>query len=188
MLSCLQFEGDMEALGDPREPYSAVRSEAIATACGDCREVRDRGCQSALGAVVWIQLLDGQRRERAKPCEPRGARGEQPHRTRSKLFAPLLRVELLFCPNGVFKEAVDVGGREAELGAWMYLDESRHAKRLIACGQLRSAWVARADTGGRSCVGMCPARRGTRVSGPWSRDDWRHGRERSVYPARACAD
>jgi len=75
--------------------------------------------------VVWEQFRDDQLQERARPRELRGAGGEQPHRTRTKLRPPPLGIELLFRSCGVFELTVDVevqvterahGGTSSERG------------------------------------------------------------------------
>jgi hypothetical protein len=64
--------------------------------------------------VVRIELLDDQLEERSRPRELRGACGEEPHRTRTKLLAPPLCVSLLFGSNRGFSKRVGIGF-EAEL-------------------------------------------------------------------------
>ena len=58
--------------------------------------------------IVGIQFLDERLQERTGPPELRGACGEEPHRTRSKLLPPPLGLKFMLGPSGVFELAIDV--------------------------------------------------------------------------------
>ena len=58
--------------------------------------------------VVWVEFVDDQLQERARPGELRAARRERTHCTRTKVRPPPLGIELLFRPSGVFELTVDV--------------------------------------------------------------------------------
>jgi hypothetical protein len=58
--------------------------------------------------VVGVQFLDEQLQERPRAVELCRAYGKQPHGTGAHLLPPSLRIELLFCPCGVFELTVDV--------------------------------------------------------------------------------
>jgi hypothetical protein len=58
--------------------------------------------------VVGVQFLNEQLQERPRAVERRRTCGKQPHGTRALLLPPSVRIELLFCPCGVFELTVDV--------------------------------------------------------------------------------
>jgi len=86
--------------------------------------------------VVWKQFRDDQLQERAGPGELRGAGGELPHRTRTKLRPPPLGIELLFRPDGVFQLTVDVGDQGMDLahGSSSTSAGARERTRAGKCG------------------------------------------------------
>jgi hypothetical protein len=58
--------------------------------------------------IVGEEFLDDQLHERARPREPRRARCELAHRTRTELVPPVFGVEVLFGSGGFFEIVVDV--------------------------------------------------------------------------------
>jgi hypothetical protein len=100
----------VEALRYPRE---TVTSPAVAKRDRNREHVWPLAPRDAIDVakqlrkeIVGIEFLDDQLQKGSRPGELRGARGEQPHRTRANFFAPALGVELLFRPNGVFQKGV----------------------------------------------------------------------------------
>jgi hypothetical protein len=135
--------------------------------------------------VVREQLLDDQCQECAGPRKLRGTYGEQPHRPWTKLLPPPLGIKPLFCSNGVFELTIVVIEQVTELaqGCTSTNAGARVVRRLVRVGLGRPASDVR-----KRPRGDTPARRGTRVSEPWSRGGWRRDRGRIVHLARACAD
>src|SRR5258708_38885191 len=79
-------------------------------------------------AVVWIEFVDDELQERARPRQLRGACGEVPQRTRTKLLPPAVGAELLLGSGGFFEVAVDVDDRTADLTHGCTSNTSRHAR------------------------------------------------------------
>jgi hypothetical protein len=166
------LERDLEALGDPRE---TVTSPAVAKRDGDRDDARPLPPWYAIEVpnqlgeeVVGVQFLDKQLQECARPGELRGARGEEPHRTRPKFLPPPLGIDLLFRPGGVFELAVDVADDMPDLAH--DCTSTNHGTRdfdrvpTIAEGLGRPRGYGVCEKrAGRGCARTAE----TRVSGPW---------------------
>ncbi len=102
---------------------------------GDCEHARPLPARHTIEiahqlreAVVGIELLDDELQERARPGKLRGACGEVPQRTRTKLLPPAIGVELLLRSGGVFEVAVDVDDRTTDLTHGCTSNTSQHAR------------------------------------------------------------
>src|SRR5207247_4484142 len=105
-------QGDAQPSGEARE---AVAPPTVAERDRNRDDVRPSPRRHAIEVahefreeIVGIQFLDEGLQERTGPPELRGACGEEPHRTGSKLLPPPLGIELLFRPSGVFELTIDV--------------------------------------------------------------------------------
>jgi hypothetical protein len=108
----LRREGDAQPPGDARDP---VPLPTLAKRNSDRDNVRPLPPWDAIEIahelgeeVVRKEFRHDQFHQVARPCEFRGAGGEEPHRTRTKLVPPPLGIELLFRPSGVFELTIDV--------------------------------------------------------------------------------
>jgi len=97
--------------------------------------------------IVGIEFVDDQLQKPARPRQLRRTYGEESQRTRTTLLAPSLGVVLLFGSGGFFEVAVDVDDRVTDLAHGCTSTNHGHARRSIACRQLRRAWAARAASG-----------------------------------------
>jgi hypothetical protein len=76
--------------------------------------------------VVGIEFVDDQLHKGARPHQLLGARCKQVQRTRPQLGAPSFGIEVLFLPERLLEERVDIGGYGVDLTHTVLL-QGRHA-------------------------------------------------------------
>jgi len=102
----------MQALGDAGQ---TVASPTVAKRDGDRDDLRPAPPWHAIEVahelreeIIGIQFFDEQLQKRPRAVQPRRAGREQPHRAGAKVLSPSLRIELVFCPCGVFEVTIEV--------------------------------------------------------------------------------
>jgi hypothetical protein len=100
----------------------AVAPPAVTQRKGDRDDLRPTPQRHAIDVadefpeeIVGMQFVDEQFQQCAGALELCAVCGEQPHRTRPKLFAPPSRIELLFGSNGIVELTINVVHQVTEL-------------------------------------------------------------------------
>ena len=116
-----------------------------------------QGANELVEEVVGKEFLNDERHECARPAKRPRACGKQPQRTWTQLRPPVLGIELLFRPEGVFELRIDVERDGTDLAHGSTSTESAR-ETVLTCRQVRRAWTARglAVGGLNAARGMCP--------------------------------
>ena len=121
-----------------RQACEIVTAPAVAKREGDRDHVRKAPHRDAIDApddlreeIVGTELLDEELHEGARPRELPCALGKLPHRTGTKLLPPLLGIELLRRPDGIFELAIDVDDYVTDLGHGCTSTSSARIRALV---------------------------------------------------------